>query len=290
MSGFATGWLALREPYDHAARSADLDRRFADAVRGRAGSGPVALTDLGGGIGNTVRALAPLIGGRQHWTVVDHDAALMEALPAALADWASTRGLAAAKRPDGVEISGGGLAITVRGRQADLAADPLPDLMAGADGITASALLDLVSAEWMERLAAALGDRPGLFALSYDGRLEFDPADPADEEVHALFDAHQGRDKGFGPALGPDAADVAQRILAGHGHGVSRADTPWRLAPQDSPLAGELIEGFAAAALEQAPARGAELAAWRMRRLAAVEGGDVRLIVGHADLLAVPTR
>jgi hypothetical protein len=231
-----------------------------------------------------------MLGGRQAWTVVDHDPALLEALPRTLADWADGRGLAATRGDGGVKIAGDGLALTVVGRPADLATAPLPDLFAGADGITASALLDLVSADWLERLAAALGGRPGLFALSYDGRLAFDPPDPLDDAVHALFDAHQRGDKGLGPALGPDAADVAERVLTGYGFAVRRGDTPWRLGPGDAAIAGELVEGFAAAASEQAPERAAELAAWRMRRLAAVEGGDVRLTVGHADLLALPSR
>lgn len=290
MSGFATGWLALREPYDHAARSAALDRHFAGTLRDTTGGGAVALVDLGGGIGSTVRALAPLIGGRQDWTVVDHDPGLLDALPSAMADWATARGLAAVTGARKVSITGEDLALSVTGRSADLAAGPLPDLLADAVGVTASALLDLVSAAWLEQLAAALDGRPALFALSYDGRLAFDPPDPLDNDVRDLFDRHQRRDKGLGPALGPDSANVAERILTGRGHGVSRAESPWRLGDGDSTLSGELIEGFAAAASEQAPDRAAELAAWRMRRLAAVESGGVRLTVGHVDLLALPAR
>lgn len=290
MSGFATDWLALREPYDHAARSATLDSLFAETLRGRAGDGRIALVDLGGGIGSTVRALAPRIGGRQTWAVVDHDPRLLDALPRSMAAWATARGLAAEIGTRSVEIRGENLVLTVTGRAADLAAGPLPDLLADADGVTASALLDLVSATWLERLATALGGRPALLALSYDGALAFDPPDPMDREVHDLFDRHQRRDKGLGPALGPESADVAERILTARGHGVRRGESPWRLDEGDGALAGELIEGFAAAASEQAPDQAGELAAWRMRRLAAVESGAVRLSVGHADLLALPAR
>ena len=53
MSGFAAAWLALREPYDHAARSAALADRFAAAV----GKAP-HLLDLGCGTGSNLRYLA----------------------------------------------------------------------------------------------------------------------------------------------------------------------------------------------------------------------------------------
>ena len=72
MSGFTPGWLAAREPADHAARSLraplELAKKFAKMVGERA-QGPVRLVDLAGGTGNNVRFLAPLIRGEQHWAV-----------------------------------------------------------------------------------------------------------------------------------------------------------------------------------------------------------------------------
>ncbi len=50
MSGFDAAWLALREPHDHAARSASLADRFALAVGARP-----RLTDLGAGTGANLR-------------------------------------------------------------------------------------------------------------------------------------------------------------------------------------------------------------------------------------------
>lgn len=81
------------------------------------------------------------------------------------------------------------------------------------DGITASALLDLVSAEWCDRLAARAAKARAtlLFALSVDGRLIFDPKDEGDKKLAQAFTRHQGRDKGFGPALGPRRRGRARR-------------------------------------------------------------------------------
>lgn len=294
MTGFETDWLRLREPYDHAARSADLDQAFAEAVRaaraGRPATEPVRLVDLGGGIGNTVRALAPVIGGSQSWTVVDHDTALISALRGVMAEWAEGQGYAATLRGGRVTIQSDALDLTVEGRPADLNRDALSEVLAEADAVTASALLDLVSESWLERLAPALSSRPALFALSYDGGMSFDPSDPLDADVIALFNAHQRGDKSFGPALGPDAVQAAARVLAAHGFTVRAAASPWHLTGSDRVLLGDLVEGFATAASEMAPARRDEIAAWRMRRHATIEAGGVSLMVGHADLLAIPSR
>src|SRR5215472_11737425 len=74
MSGFPAAWLAMREPYDRAARNgAVLDAvamAFADAPA-------VAVTDLGCGTGATMRAIAPRLPSRQSWRLVDNDMALL---------------------------------------------------------------------------------------------------------------------------------------------------------------------------------------------------------------------
>ena len=63
------------------------------------------------------------------------------------------------------------------------------DLEAALDGpvdlVTTSALLDLVSDDWLDRLAVEAAARrlPVYAALSYDGRVELTPADAADERI-----------------------------------------------------------------------------------------------------------
>ena len=63
---FAADWLALREPFDHAARSVALARRLADRLPARP-----RLLDLGGGTGSLFRFLAPIIGRGQDWILLD---------------------------------------------------------------------------------------------------------------------------------------------------------------------------------------------------------------------------
>ena len=103
------------------------------------------------------------------------------------------------------------------------------DLEAALDGpvdlVTTSALLDLVSDEWLQRFVVETAARrlPVYAALSYDGRIEMTPADAADEKIIAAVNAHQRTDKGFGPALGPDGgadgdrAVRARRLFGGAG-------------------------------------------------------------------------
>ena len=87
---FAADWLALREPFDHAARSVALARRLADRLPTRP-----RLVDLGGGTGSMFRFLAPIIGRGQDWILVDADAALLDDAFGRTAAWARRQGFAA---------------------------------------------------------------------------------------------------------------------------------------------------------------------------------------------------
>ena len=280
MSGFGLGWLTLREPCDHAARSAELADRFAAAL----GATPLLL-DLGCGTGSNLRYLAPKIPGTHRWRCVDHDTALLRTAPRALRRWAQDRGWAPQPEGEGLVLArpAGEIAVTVA--LGDLASEGLPD-DAGVAGVTASALLDLTSARWLDSLAEAGRGRPLLMALSFDGRLAFEPAAPEDEDVRARFVAHQRTDKGFGPALGPDAAAyLADRLRVG-GCAVTAERSDWQLGASDRALLRAMLEGMIDAVGEIAPVRG--LQRWAAQRREQLASGDLRLTVGHVDLLALP--
>ncbi|MGL6112199.1 MAG: hypothetical protein ACRC2B_19060, partial [Rubrivivax sp.] len=213
MNGFSADWLHLREPFDQAAREAAAAAmgphgRFAQ-WRNRSPSEALAVIDLACGHGANLRALAPGMGGAQHWRLIDHDPALLAAVPEALAEWARRheyrfmREGGACDEP-ALDIAGPDFRAKVVCQRVDLARD-----LAGLDFgemplVTASALLDLVSAPWLQALIhkAQAARAALLFGLTVDGRTAWHPADPDDELVHGLFCQHQRRDKGFGPALG----------------------------------------------------------------------------------------
>ncbi len=269
MSGFSAEWLALREPADHAARSASLTSDLATVLDGRR---PLRVLDLAAGTGSNLRYLSDRLPPEQRWLLVDHD-------PALLAQ-------ALLRMPRGAPIE------HVDTREQDLSA---PEALASGifDGralVTASALLDLVSEAWLRSVAARCRDAGAtvLFVLSYDGRLRCTPEHEADAMVRDLVNQHQRTDKGFGPALGPDGTDVAARCFADCGYAVQREPSDWRLTPDQSALQQELIAGWADAAAAIAPERASAIESWRGARLAHVDARRSHVIVGHEDLAAWP--
>jgi hypothetical protein len=262
-------WLALREPADAEARARDLAEALERALPA---SGPRIVHDLGCGTGSMGRWLAPLLTGAQHWVLHDRDADLLA--------------LAAADVPGPVA---GGAPVTVEARRTDLARMRADDL-AGASLITASALLDLLTAEEMERLAGLCAGAgcPILLTLSVVGDVEIAPADPLDRRVAAAFDAHQRRATNRGPLLGPDAVDFAARAFRRLGAEVLVRPSPWRLGPAHSALAAEWFTGWVAAAREQEPELAGECEPYAGRRLEQESAGELTFTVGHADLLALP--
>jgi hypothetical protein len=285
VSGFTADWLALREPADHAARSDELSRAAARADR------ILEIVDLGSGTGANLRYLAPRLAGRQRWHLVDDDAMLLEAALAATESWADREAaLAVTGHAARFHIRGAGMDCDVAVIRADVAAER-PAWAVPLEGlVTASALLDLVSAVWLERIAerCAAAKAAALLALTYDGRMTLAPQEPGDARVRMLVNRHQRRDKGLGPALGPEAFTAAAEAFATRGYTVASAFADWHLGHEEGQLQARLLDGWAAAAVEEAPAEGAALRAWHGRRMAHVAAGRSRITVGHRDLLAQP--
>ena len=263
MSDFAADWLTLRAPADAAARSAALTRRL-NALLDRRET--ILAVDLAAGHGNNARFLAPRLARPQTWVLVERDEDLLRqalgALPAAL-----------------------GLA-----RDLTQGFEGLP--LAEADLVTASAVLDLVSARWLDSLVAACRRGPAalLVALSVEGRVAWSPEAPDDAAILAASRAHQRRDKGFGPALGPAAPAALRRSLARAGYRVREAPSDWRLGPEQGALQAAFAEGRATAAAEAAPSLKPRAESWLERRRSLIADGRSRLVVGHRDLLAWPIR
>ncbi|MBL8587525.1 MAG: class I SAM-dependent methyltransferase [Methylobacteriaceae bacterium] len=276
--GFSADWLALREPADHAARDAGL---AAAAAATLAEKRTPHIVDLGCGAGSNLRGFAPALGPRQRWTLVDYDPRLLAAAREALTRWADR----AVVEPDGLRLEKAGKLIDVAFRQADLAADPAAPLAGEVDLVTAAALFDLVSQEWLERFADALATRrlPLYTVLIYDGIERWSPPYAADAAALAAFHAHQATDKGFGLALGPQAAPAFDAALARRGYRVRRARSPWRLTAADAPLIRELADGAARAIAETGRLPAADVESWRIARRAASA-----CEIGHEDLLATP--
>lgn len=284
MSVFSPTWLDLREPVDAVSRSEPPAALLA-ATRGK--SGPLRILDLGCGTGANLRYLAPRLGGKQDWTLIDSDSRLIDALPARLAAWTVDLGGRFVPDPAGaMRIRAPGLDCRVRVQRRDLA-DGLDERDTGdVQLVTASALLDLVSRPWLQALAGYCRRLRAvvLFALTYDGRMHFDPTAPGDERVRELINRHQLTDKGFGLALGPAAASTTLELFGGLGYRTHAVPSDWHLGSQEGPLQTELIEGWRRAAVEVAPGEAAQLHTWSRFRLAQIERSELRLDVGHMDI------
>jgi hypothetical protein len=250
-------WLVLREPVDAAARSAEFAGRLG---RHLAAAGGLVIHDLGGGSGAMGRWLTPRLPGPQHWVVHDRDADLLE-----------------------LAVTASPASVTVEPRRSDITRLTPGDL-AGASLITASAVLDLLTADELVRMLRACSGRPMLLALTVVGRVSLSPADPLDAHIGAAFNAHQRR----GRLLGPDAVAAAVDELRGPGAEVLVRPSPWRLAAADADLTAEWLRGWVGAACDQEPALAAEAGAYRDRRLAQAGAGELAVMVDHADLLVLP--
>lgn len=263
MNGFSADWLAAREPWDHRARSPEITAVLVDWLerRGRVTEAPARIVDLGCGTGSTRRYLDDQITPRPAWTLVDGDRRL----------------LAIAARSTGATPVA-----------EDLAAADLGHLIAEADLVTASALLDLVSEPWLDRLWRAVEHgRAGLLAgLTFDGRMALDPPAPFDAVIRDLTNRHQRGDKGFGPALGGHATSALVTRARRAGWRVMVRRTDWMLAADtDGPGLDTLINGWAEAARQIAPGLGNSIDDWRASRRSRP---DLTVTVGHRDLLALP--
>ncbi|MEM9049395.1 MAG: methyltransferase domain-containing protein [Pseudomonadota bacterium] len=271
MSGFSADWLALREVADRSARSRLLIARLLahfdsgatprdDAQHGGAVR-KLRITDLGCGTGATLRALDPYLPKDTQWRLVDADALL----------------LAEARRllpPD----------LAIAFIKADLAASLADILAEPADIVTASALVDLVSLDWLERLLDLLPAGAALYlALTYDGREHWSPTHDAERLALEAFHTHMRRDKGFGPALGAEAAETLVDVLQGRGWTVHSAKSPWELGPTEQALITALADGSAAAVAETGRLDTATLGDWHVARRKAS-----RVEIGHCDIFATP--
>lgn len=276
MSGFSPEWLALREPADERARDPGLLGTLAAHLAAR---NALEIVDLGCGTGANIRAIAPALGPGQHWTLVDYDAALLAAARVALVDWAdevSENGASIVLMKDDLDIA-------VSFRQADLMQDLEAVLGGGPDLVTASALFDLCSVDFIDRVARTVAAEGAAFytVLTYDGKQSWSPAHAADADMVAAFNEHQQIDKGFGSAAGPAAPGALALAFRQGGYQVVEASSPWRIGAGEQLLIDALAAGFAGAVAEIGRVPPDVIADWRAVRRDAC-------VVGHMDTLALP--
>ena len=276
MSSFSADWLALREPADHRSVNAQVRAAF---VEDFAGQERVSIMDIGCGTGSNLRSLAPHLGPRQVWRLVDYDAELLNAARETLSRWADH----AQDRNGSLMLSMRGQVIEVAFLCADLATGLEQALDHDCDAVTAAAFFDLVSQDWIAQFCAALAARRRRLytVLTYDGREIWTPPSPAEAAMLEAFHAHQAGDKGFGAAAGSRATQALCEDFGAHGYAVTTGKSPWLLGQADRALMQELARGSACAVAETGKLSAADITAWLAARSHAEH-----CEIGHIDLYA----
>jgi hypothetical protein len=266
-SQFDQQWLVLREPADHRARNRDLLEQAATKLETE--SGVLKIADLGAGAGSNGVYLSQRLPVPQHWTLLDQDARLLAE--------------AAARLETEVE--------RVEVIQGTLDAGNLDErIPRNTRLITASALIDLASAPWLDALADAAQSRQAtvFIVLSYAGEFGLSPQEPDDDWLKSLVNDHQHGDKGSGSAMGPEATGYLRAQLESRRFEVAVAPSPWQLGAGDWQLQTALIAGWCEAAREQCPQQKARIDQWQSLRQRQAKEGKLEIRVDHHDLLAWP--
>ena len=264
MSGFSSKWLALREPLDLKARNRSVE----DALLKTLPSSGCRILDLASGAGSTVMALSTRLGPKSVWHLTDYDPDLLKVSEQRLLDG-----------------SGG----TISTQQINLASDLESLSFADVDAVTTSAFLDLVSDAFLTRLVDKVvsSHKPFLASLTYDGRMECEPADPFDHALFGGLNQHQRSDKGFGCALGPGAAGRAIEMFELRGFKVIHGKSDWHIAGHDQEFLQEFLGGCIRVGNELRLDR-AQMDLWWQKRRAQIEENCLDMSVGHVDFLALP--
>ena len=232
MSGFSADWLALREPYDRARAQPGGARRgvaaFAEPLaRSRSSISPAAPARP---CARWRRVLPP----RQNWRLVDNDLSLLARAPA-------TRATAGRDGHDGAGRS--------HPRSRSGARRP------GRSGHDLGAARSRLGATGWSGFAVETAARrlPVYAALSYDGRIALDPADPLDRADHRGGEPRiSAPTRASARRSGPAAAATADRALRARSAIRSMQGTSdWAVRPATIATSRlEILSGWAAAARE----------------------------------------
>ena len=101
------------------------------------------------------------------------------------------------------------------------------------------------------------------------------------------MNAHQKTDKGFGAALGPDAAAAAEALFEAAGYQVVSGPSDWHADRDALAFQRELISGWVSAGSDMGldPDR---LSRWLGSRMEQIAAGGLAIEVGHRDMAAIP--
>ena len=277
---FDAAWLKVREVADARSRNRAIIESLRAHFSIRADMG---IVDLGCGIGGNLRALYPYLPNLQRWTLVESDRDLLDAARTSLTEWAD-RAKQKSRRDDVLVLEKGQFRLEVifRAAQLDKHLDQLLD--GWPDLVVASALLDLVSRPLAETLVDKISTRqiPLYASHTADGALEWYPDNRTDALIFQAIGKSATRDRGFGPPIGPRAANIVTDLLRARGAIVETGTSAWQLTGSaDRELMIWLADGVASAAADTKLVPETIAATWAQSRAMAES-----VIIGHHDIFA----
>ncbi len=284
-------WLRIRESYDHRSRAEDLIRQLNTFYEDRRA---IRIMDLSCGTGGNFRYLAPRLRGNQTWLLQDHSTLLLNKTLETTEAWALQNGFRFTATSDRFFYLETGEAAINCALKLESLEDNLENLpWANHDVITASALLDHTSQEWLANLFRILEklDLAFLFALHYNGMMVWQPAHPLDARITTAFNRFMRSDRGMGALLGDRAPSVATRIAEQSHFEISQSRSDWNLTEKDGDLIIRQIQYIEEAARRMIDQDSLEiLDNWSSQKKYEARGGRCRLTVGHTDILGLPVR
>lgn len=282
-SPFNAEWLALRERFDARARSRALAHDFAGMLPDR-----VTLLELGAGTFSLFRWLAPIVARPQHWICVDNDADLLQRGLELTAAWGRRLGYTVETSEDGARLAlhtPNGV-WTIKPAQYDLEELDLSALVPDrVSGVMCSALLDLLSDDWLSELVYSLEGVPFYAAMTVTGGIWHNLQDRDDALVLKGFHRNQIGNDTQRDALGPHAMSAVARMAAflGLNHAWHRSD--WTIGPRDRAMLRHVLAFHAGGARNALPQHRARIDTWEARRNRHVDAGRLAMRVAHRDFL-----
>lgn len=260
-------WFALRESADGHARDPRLARRLAGLF---IDTPTIRVLDLAAGTGANLRAIAPLLGEMQEWTLVENSPTLLEDAAFRIAEWADE----ARAVGDSLVVSKGDRHIGVSFRIADSARAFETLLARQPDLVTANPMPEMAAPLWAKRFAKAVTESgASLFCpLIANGTAHFTPPHSLDAALSGL---------GAGKASAARTAEILGTALRAEGFTVEKAPSAWQLGAGDGALIAAILDRMAEAAESATPE---DRAAWRAFHGKGLES----LVIGHDDLFAYP--
>ncbi len=269
-------WLKARYEADAKARNQTLLQEFLKRLP--AGE-TLDIIDLGAGMGSNFRFLHPVIDQNQHWTLVDIDKDLLDAVPRFLSK------VTGQKITPGKPFHSNEKEIILETRLQNLLNSF--SVKISADIIVSNAVFDLFSEDQFDQLVQHLDAPLVYFSINYKGTT-FSPSRAADEKYLALYDQHMQRDQDFGNGMGPQCAELMPLIFKKHQFEVITGPSDWVLDTSDPEVQHYLVNFMEEAVPELLKEeKVSDFRNWVKNVQDRIDNRELAIRVKHDDILAV---